>query len=160
MSCSQTSRATNCATPRNYSIKLLLQLSAALPVAVCASRIAISCSRSATAATPYSSLYPPRRRSETSPVVTTPLSSLHATRQSASHCHSLSLASSAPGGARKRPPLRHTPKGILNFFGRARSYPACHYIIAKNAHKVKGSEGFLCLIFAAATFVTIGVIPT
>ena len=34
-------------------------------------------------------------------------------RQSPSCCHSLFLAESATGGARKRPQLRHTPKNIL-----------------------------------------------
>ena len=48
------------------------------------------------------------------PVVTKPLSSLPATRQSASHCHSFFLAYSPTGCARKRPQLRHTPM-ILNF---------------------------------------------
>ena len=92
MSCSQTRRATNCATSRNsYSIILLWQLSAALPVAVTASRFA----------------------------------GLLALCDGG---HSLLLASSAPGGARKRPQLRHTTKYLLDF---------AEYIIANFCKKVK-----------------------
>ena len=61
MSCSQTSRATNCATPRLvFSFVLLAAVRCA---SCCRYRIAlrnVSCYRSATAATPFSSLLHPQ----------------------------------------------------------------------------------------------------
>ena len=76
---SQTSRATNCATPR-YNIKLFY---AVVRCASCCNWGSV-CAR----------------------IAHLPIAKLR---------HSFFLASSAPGGARKRPQLRHTPIAILSF---------------------------------------------
>ena len=55
------------------------------------------------------------------PVVTKPLSSSLSTRQSASHCHSFLFASSATGGAHKRPQAE--PHLVIKFFFAPRALP-------------------------------------